>query len=265
MRISPDPLPTEAVLLAQLDRPTLPRHVAIILDGNGRWANTARLPRIFGHRQGAKAVRETVILSRELGIETLSLYAFSNENWNRPATEIAALMTLLTQYLKGEIATMMENGVRLRTLGQIERLPTPVVRLIRATERETADNKGMTLVLALSYGGRAEIVDAARRLASAVEKGEVATSAITEETFANYLYAPDLPDPDLMIRTSGEMRTSNFLLWQMAYTELYFTPTLWPNFGRRDFLAALIDYQRRERRFGRVTPVGPKKTGKGSE
>lgn len=257
-----DPLPSEAALLAQLDRPTLPRHVAIILDGNGRWANTARLPRIFGHRQGVKAVRETVILSRELGIETLSLYAFSNENWNRPAAEVTALMALLTQYLKGEIATMMENGVRLRTLGQIERLPAPVVRLIRATERETSDNKGMTLVLALSYGGRAEIVDAARRLVEAAKKGEVAAAEITEDTFANYLYAPDLPDPDLMIRTSGEMRTSNFLLWQMAYTELYFTPTLWPNFGRRDFLAALIDYQRRERRFGRVT--AQEKVGKGT-
>jgi len=264
MRMSAKRLPAEAALLAQIDRPTLPRHVAIILDGNGRWANTARLPRIVGHQQGAKAVREVVILSRELGIETLSLYAFSNENWNRPATEIASLMKLLTHYLNAELDTMMENGVRLRTLGQIERLPAPVVRLIRATELKTADNKGMTLVLALSYGGRAEIVDAARRLAAAAKKGEVETSAITEEAFARYLYAPDLPDPDLMIRTSGEMRTSNFLLWQMAYTELYFTPTLWPNFGRRDFLTALIDYQRRERRFGRVTPVGPKKIEKGA-
>jgi undecaprenyl diphosphate synthase len=236
-----------------LDRRRLPRHIAIILDGNGRWAATYDLPRILGHRQGAKSVREIVVLSRELGIEVLSLYAFSSENWSRPKREVTQLMALLSRYLENELRTMMKNGVRLRTVGQIERLPAPVVRLIRDVEAQTAENRGMTLVLALSYGGRAEIVDAAKRLAEGVRKGEIALEEISEAQFAGYLYAPDLPDPDLLIRTSGEVRVSNFFLWQMAYTEFYFTDTLWPNFGRRDFLAALLDYQGRERRFGRVS------------
>jgi undecaprenyl diphosphate synthase len=243
----------EAGLAALLDRRRLPRHIAIILDGNGRWAATYDLPRILGHRQGAKSVREIVVLSRELGIEVLSLYAFSSENWNRPKGEVTQLMVLLSRYLKNELRTMMKNGVRLRTVGQIERLPAPVVRLIRDVEAQTAENQNMTLVLALSYSGRAEIVDAAKRLAEGVAKGEIALEEISEAQFTDYLYAPDLPDPDLLIRTSGEVRVSNFFLWQMAYTEFYFTETLWPNFGRRDFLAALLDYQGRERRFGRVS------------
>jgi undecaprenyl diphosphate synthase len=250
-------VPDEAELRKQLDFARLPRHVAIILDGNGRWAATRFLPRIFGHRQGAKAVREVVTLSRELGIETLSLYAFSNENWKRPKDEVTALMELLKKYLHGEIATMMENKVRFRAIGQIDRLPAGVVQLIRSVEAQTADHRGMTLLLALSYGGRAEIVDATRRIAEAVRKGEIQADQIDEALFSAHLYAPDLPDPDLLIRTSGEVRISNFFLWEAAYTELYFTETLWPNFGRCDFLTALLDYQKRERRFGHVHPAAP--------
>ncbi len=253
----------EAGLQSLLDRQNLPRHVAIILDGNGRWAKTNDLPRTLGHRQGAKSVREIVVLSSELGIETLSLYAFSSENWNRPKREIIQLMALLSRYLKNELRTMMDHAVRLRTVGQIERLPAPVVRLIRTVEAQTAKNKGMTLILALSYGGRAEIVDAAKRLVVAVQKGEIEVEEITEARFASHLYAPDISDPDLLIRTSGEVRISNFFLWQMAYTEFYFTDTLWPSFGRRDFLTALLDYQGRERRFGRVLGIGQRADGKG--
>jgi len=251
---------TESALLAQLDRENLPRHVAVILDGNGRWAKTNRLPRIFGHRQGAKSVRAIVVLSRELGIEVLSLYAFSNENWRRPKGEIVALMTLLEKYLQGELNTLMENNVRFQAVGQIERLPAPVARLVRSVEATTAGNTAMTLILALSYGGRTEISDAAVRLAEDVQRGKIALEEITEDRFARYLYAPDVPDPDLLIRTSGEMRISNFLLWQMAYTEFYFTETLWPSFRRCDFLHALLAYQKRERRFGRVRskPAEPK-------
>ncbi len=254
--------PYEAELRKQLDPARLPRHVAIILDGNGRWAATRFMPRIFGHQQGAKAVREVVTLSRELGIETLSLYAFSNENWKRPKDEVAALMELLKKYLHGEIATMMENQIRFRAIGQIDRLPEAVVQLIRSVEAQTAEHRGMTLVLALSYGGRTEIIDATRRIAEAVQKGEVAPDQIDETLFSFHLYAPDLPDPDLLIRTSGEVRISNFYLWEAAYTELYFTDTLWPNFGRCDFLSALLDYQKRERRFGHVHSVPPEAQGK---
>lgn len=252
-----EPLPntSEEGLRSMVDTQNLPRHVAIILDGNGRWASKNALPRILGHHQGAKSVREIVLLSCQLGIETLSLYAFSSENWNRPKREVSQLMSLLSRYLKSELRTMVDNGVRLRAVGQIEALPASVVRLIRSVEARTAEHCKMTLILALSYGGRAEIVHAAKELVHAVQKGEVGVEEINEAQFATHLYAPDMPDPDLLIRTSGEVRISNFFLWQMAYTELYFTETLWPNFGRRDFLTALLDYQGRERRFGRVVDV----------
>jgi len=243
--------------LARLDHARLPRHIALILDGNGRWATTRRLPRVFGHYEGAKSVREIVILAREVGVSVLSLYAFSNENWARPKSEIHALMTLLKTYLARETDTMLKNGVRFHAMGQISRLPVAVVRLIREVESRTAGQNEMTLVLALSYGGRAEIVDAAKRLAQDVQENKILAADIDEARFSRYLYMPDLPDPDLLIRTSGETRLSNFLLWQMAYTEFYFTETLWPNFTRCHFLEALLDYQSRERRFGGVLEAAP--------
>lgn len=242
----------EETLGAMIDPQNLPRHVAIIMDGNGRWAAQKNLPRIAGHRRGIQSVREIVTFSRELGIETLTLFAFSNENWQRPSTEISQLMMLLERYLKQELKTMMKNEIRFRTIGQIERLPASVVRMIRSVEEKTEQNKKMTLILALSYGGRAEVVDAVRRIMEEFQKEKISLKDLDEELFSRYLYTQEVPDPDLMIRTSGEVRISNFLLWQLAYTELYFTKTFWPDFRRKDFLLALLDYQGRERRFGLV-------------
>lgn len=240
-------------LLDQVRQGPLPRHVAIIMDGNGRWAKGRSLPRIAGHRAGIQSVREIVTLARELEIPCLTLYAFSLENWQRPLAEITQLMRLLEQYLKRELKTLQANDVRFRTIGRIEDLPPRVVRWIKTAEEETGDCRKMTLVLALSYGGRAEIVAAARRLAEDVRLGRLTTAEVDEARFARLLDTDGIPDPDLMIRTSGEARVSNFLLWQMAYTELYFTKTPWPDFRRRDLLEALVDYQRRERRFGLVS------------
>lgn len=240
----------ELFLLVSQDR--LPRHIAIIMDGNGRWAERRYLPRIAGHRAGIQSVRETVTLCRELGVQALTIYAFSVENWKRPQEEIGELMFLLEEYLKKELKTMMEKDVRFQTIGQREKLPPSVIRWIRKAEVETGQNEGMILTIALSYGGRNEIVDAAGRIAEDVRRGKLAVEEIDESLFSGYLYTVGLPDPDLMIRTSGETRISNFLLWQSAYTELYFTRTLWPDFRRRHLLVALADYQQRERRFGLV-------------
>ncbi|MFQ5779409.1 MAG: isoprenyl transferase [Nitrospiria bacterium] len=245
----------EKSLLAMLEAKNLPRHVAVIMDGNGRWAAQQRLPRIEGHRKGIEAVRDVITLSRELGISILTLYAFSNENWNRPAPEINQLMMLLKRYLNKEVKTMMANGIRFRAIGQIDRLQDSVVQLIHSVEEKTKGNKMMTLVLALSYGGRTEIVDAVKGVAEALHHEKISVKDLDETLFSRYLYTRDIPDPDLMIRTSGEIRISNFFLWQLAYTELYFTKTLWPDFKRRDFLLALLDYQRRERRFGLVSEL----------
>jgi undecaprenyl diphosphate synthase len=222
------------------------------MDGNGRWAEQRLLPRIAGHRAGIRSVKETVTFCREIGISALTIYAFSVENWKRPQAEIDELMTLLEEYLRRELMTLMENRIRFRTIGRIERLPASVTRWIEKVERETRDNDRMVLTIALSYGGRSEILDAVRRLLADVEAGKILAEDLDEKLFGNYLYTRDLPDPDLMIRTSGEARISNFLLWQSAYTELYFTPTLWPDFRKKDLLLALLDYQRRERRFGLV-------------
>lgn len=245
--------PGEKSILAELDLKNLPRHVAVIMDGNGRWAARKRLPRIEGHRRGIQAVREVITLSRELEIDTLTLYAFSNENWSRPASEINQLMMLLKWYLVKEVETMMSNEIRFRAVGQIDRLPESVAGLIHSVEEKTRANKKMTLVLALSYGGRTEIVDTVKRLAEALRTEKISVKDLDETLFSEYLYTGDIPDPDLMIRTSGEIRISNFFLWQLAYTELYFTKILWPDFKRKDFLLALLDYQRRERRFGLVS------------
>ena len=239
-------------LAARLEPELLPKHVAVIMDGNGRWAELRGLPRIAGHREGIQSVRELITHSLELGIQALTIYAFSHENWNRPSHEISALMGLLEHYLSTERSKLVEQGVRFRTIGRVESLPPSAARWVRTTEQETAHLDKLHLTVALSYGGRSEIIDAARRLVCDVQEGKLKPEDIDESRLQQYLYTHDLPDPDLLIRTSGETRISNFLLWQLAYTELYFTPTLWPDFRRREFLLALLEYQRRDRRFGRV-------------
>ncbi len=225
---------------------SLPKHVAIIMDGNGRWALRSGLPRIAGHRRGVDTVRRVAEQCRQYGIQVLTLFAFSDENWGRPREEVGFLMDLLGSFLKAEIATMKANGIRFRTIGRIERLPASVQTWIERAMSETSGNTGMVLNLALSYGGRGEILEAIRRIRAANN----AEADITEETFSAFLDTAELPDPDLIIRTSGEKRISNFLLWQAAYAELYFTDTLWPDFNEQDLLAAFLDYQGRQRRFG---------------
>ncbi|MBW1966052.1 MAG: isoprenyl transferase [Deltaproteobacteria bacterium] len=228
----------------------LPRHLAIIMDGNGRWAKRRGLPRIIGHRQGVKAVHSTVRLCRELDIPVLTLYAFSQENWGRPRAEVSALMDLLYDNLKSELDEMLGNQISLRAIGQIERLPERVRTCLLDTIERTSSNTAMILNLALSYGGRAEIVGAARRLAKRCLSGTLDPEDIDEAVFASNLDTAGLPDPDLLIRTSGENRLSNFLLFQTAYSEFYITPTLWPDFDKDELLKALFEYQKRERRFG---------------
>ena len=228
----------------------LPTHVAVIMDGNGRWAKKKAMNRIRGHEEGAESVREIVRASREIGIPWLTLYAFSEENWRRPSYEIAALMKLLKRFLRSELKEMLENGIRLQTIGRIHKLPEDVREVLSESLNQTASNKDMVLTLALSYGGRQEIVDAIQEIARKVEAGQLSSRDVTEDLVCGSLYAEGMPDPDLLIRTSGECRVSNFLLWQIAYTEIYMTPTLWPDFRREEYLKALEEYQRRERRFG---------------
>jgi undecaprenyl diphosphate synthase len=234
------------------NRAGLPRHVAIIMDGNGRWATQRGLSRVQGHRRGKESVREIVETAREIGIEFLTLYAFSTENWERPEREVGALMALLRRYVRSELGKMMKNGIRLIAIGNLRRLPREVLADLRAAEQTTRRNTGMTVQLAVSYGAREEIVAAARRLARQVRDGVIAPEDIDEELFSSSLMTAGVPDPDLLIRTSGEMRLSNFLLWQVAYSELYVTEALWPDFRRPQFLAALEDYRHRERRFGKT-------------
>ncbi|MBE9545349.1 MAG: isoprenyl transferase [Proteobacteria bacterium] len=236
----------------ELDTTKLPAHVAIIMDGNGRWAKKRLLNRINGHEKGSDTVRSVVRTCREIGISYLTLYAFSTENWQRPKTEVGALMTLLKNFLHSEKKEMVENDIRLRVIGQVDRLPEKVQQALQQTMSATKDNSAMTLVLALSYGGRAEIIRMVQEVAKQVKLGEIDPDSITAELVADHLYTRDIPDPDLLIRTSGEMRISNFLLWQIAYTEIFVTPTLWPDFSRDELLEILKDYQNRERRFGQV-------------
>jgi undecaprenyl diphosphate synthase len=231
----------------------LPRHVAIIMDGNGRWAQERNLSRIEGHRAGAESVRAIVRYSRRLGIPILTLYAFSKENWQRPNREVSALWRLLARYLKSELNEMLANGIQLNTLGDIDALPPSVSRLLRETTGRTAGNRDMVLNLALNYSGRDEILRAARLLAAACAAGEMSPDDLDEAVFSRHLYTGDMPDPDLLIRTSGEERISNFLLWQIAYTELYVSPVYWPDFREPQLMEALADYQRRERRFGKTS------------
>jgi undecaprenyl diphosphate synthase len=231
---------------------SLPRHIAIIMDGNGRWAQARGQPRIHGHRHGADAVRRTVAAAGELGIPYLTLFGFSSENWKRPSAEVRDLMGLLRHYLRGEIAELHKEGIRLRVIGEVRRLAPDIVTLIENAENLTRGNTRLNLTVALSYGGRAEIVSAVRVLAAKIARGAVAADAIDEALIARHLFTADLPDPDLVIRTSGEQRISNFMLWQCAYAELVFTKTLWPDFGRRDFEQAIDEYCCRERRYGAV-------------
>ena len=230
-----------------------PRHVAIIMDGNGRWAKQRGLPRIEGHRRGVETVRTVTYAARDLGVRMLTLYAFSAENWNRPRDEVGALMGLLERYLKKELKTFVRDRVRLMTIGRIDELPPGVRRHLAATVEETKGFTDYTLVLALNYGSRTEVVDAARGYAAAVASGHQKLNDASWEAFARHLYTAGMPDPDLVIRTSGEKRVSNFLLLQAAYAEFFFTPVLWPDFTKADLAAAIADYARRERRYGQTS------------
>jgi len=236
--------------------PAPPAHVAIIMDGNGRWAKARGLPRIAGHRRGAEAVRRTVVAAADLGISYLTLFGFSSENWKRPTGEIDELMSLLRVYLRGEIAELHRNGVRVRVIGDRSRLAPDIVTLIVNAEELTRENTRLTLIVALSYGGRHDIVQAAQRLAAEAVAGRVRPEAIDENRFADHLFTAGIPDPDLLIRTSGEQRISNFLLWQTAYTELVFVDTLWPDFGANDLAKAISEFHGRDRRYGTYVGSG---------
>lgn len=238
---------------ALIVRDRLPRHVAIIMDGNGRWAERQRLHRIEGHRKGLEAVRDVVEMAKELGIEVLTLYAFSKENWRRPKEEVDQLMALLESYLLSERERLLEEGIRLNPIGDLQDLPPSVYEVLMETARMTEKGEELLLNLALSYSGRWEIVRAAKKVARRIVEGKLRLEELTPEVFSQFLFTSDMPDPDLLIRTSGEQRISNFLLWQIAYTELYFTEVLWPEFGKEEFLDAILDYQSRERRFGLIS------------
>jgi len=234
------------------DLTIIPRHIAIIMDGNGRWAKKRTLGRIHGHRRGVESVRDVVRTAGEIGVEYLTLYAFSQENWNRPSNEVKALMRLLEEFLKNEIQELNENNVRLHAIGQIEDLPERVRRQLSLTQKATSANTGLILILALSYGARREITAAARRIAREVAEGRLSPDKIDEALLASHLYTREYPDPDLLIRTSGEMRVSNFLLWQISYAEFVISPVLWPDFRKEQFLDAVREYGNRQRRFGKV-------------
>lgn len=240
-------------LISKIDVTKLPKHLAVIMDGNGRWAKQQGMARVFGHRNGVKAVRETTEASAELGIEYLTLYAFSTENWNRPAFEVNALMRLLVDTLSKEVETLNENNIRLEAIGDLERLPKNSHQALLKGIEDTKTNSRMTLILALNYSSRWEIIEATKNIARDVSQGKLDIEDIGNTTFENYLTTKNYPDPELMIRTSGEHRISNYLLWQMAYTELYFTDVLWPDFRKEHLYEALIDFQNRERRFGKIS------------
>ena len=240
--------PVDQDLLKQIDPDRLPKHIAVIMDGNGRWAKRRRLPRIAGHRAGIRAVRQAVEASARIGVPYLTLYAFSVENWKRPHTEVKLLMGLLRQYLKKELGELNRQNIRLEVIGRINELPKPVVEDLKYTLDQTRKNTGMRLVLALNYGARAELVDAVQELLEKAKQNGAIT--VDEAMLSDHLYTRGFPDPDLLIRTSGELRLSNFLLWQVAYAELWVTETLWPDFTQKDLFQAIIDFQKRERRYG---------------
>src|SRR6516165_11576730 len=249
----------ESRLLEKLDRSRLPRHIAVIMDGNGRWAQKRHLPRVAGHRSGTKSARMAIETSARLQIEALTLYAFSVENWRRPKTEIEFLMQLLREYLRKEMPLIQKNNIRMRFLGRPDELPAGVQKDTREAAEETAHNTGMILSIALNYGGRAEIVDAMNAI---LAESNDHRQPVTEEQIARHLYTADLPDPDLLIRTSGEMRVSNFLLWQIAYAEIFVTDVLWPDFNRARLFEALLDFQRRERRYGGIEAAPPSRAAR---
>lgn len=239
--------------MKEIDPDKLPQHIAIIMDGNGRWAGRHAMGRVLGHRKGAESVRVVVRTCRRIGISCLTLYAFSMENWLRPKAEVRALLQLLKEYLVNEAQEMMDQGIRLTAIGNLDSLGAPVLMKLQETIERTAGNQGMVLNLALSYGGRDEIATAAGRMVSDSLAGKIKPADVTKELLQRYLYTSALPDPDLLIRTGGEYRISNFLLWQMAYTEFYFTDILWPDFREPDLMEAIAEYQQRERRFGRTS------------
>ncbi|MFH1577817.1 MAG: isoprenyl transferase [Candidatus Omnitrophota bacterium] len=233
-----------------LDKNNIPNHVAIILDGNGRWAKQRRLPRTAGHQRGIKRIRETIEAASDLGINIITLFVFSTENWQRPKMEVNMLMHAFLNFLNNEIKELHKNNLRFRVIGRHDNLSEKLLTKINQAEKLTASNTGMTVVLALNYGGRAEIVDAAKKFARKVRAGDYQINQLNEKTFSDFLYAPNLPEPDLFIRTSGELRLSNFLIWQLAYSELYFIDKHWPDFNKHDLTAAIVQYQKRQRRFG---------------
>ncbi|MDX1939638.1 MAG: isoprenyl transferase [Saprospiraceae bacterium] len=240
-------------LKSQINLEKLPQHIAVIMDGNGRWAKQHGKPRVFGHRNGVRSVRETTEAAAELGVPYLTLYAFSTENWNRPYTEVNALMSLLVDTLHKEIETLMKNDIRLQAIGDLNKLPSSTHRALLEGIEKTRHNKRMTLVLALNYSSKWEIIEAARKLAHEAQSGRLNPDAIDEKIFANALSTSGIPDPELLIRTSGETRISNFLLWQIAYAELYFSPVFWPDFRKEHLYEAIINFQQRERRFGKTS------------
>jgi undecaprenyl diphosphate synthase len=237
----------------KIDLNNLPRHIAVIMDGNGRWAKKKGAVRIFGHKNAIKAVHEIAETSAELGIEYLTLYAFSTENWGRPQEEVNGLMELLVSTIRKETKTLQKNNIRLSTIGFTDQLPVNCQNELKASVEETKLNDGLNLILALSYSGRSEILNAVKNLIKAIQNGEVDENELDQELFSNYLFTRTIPDPELLIRTSGEMRVSNFLLWQIAYSELFFTERLWPDFRKNDLYEAIIAFQKRERRFGKIS------------
>ncbi len=237
----------------ELDKNNIPKHIAIIMDGNGRWAMEQGQDRIHGHKNGVHSVKEVSETAAQLGVEYITLYAFSTENWNRPAEEVDALMELLVETIQHEVSTLNENNIRLITIGALDTLPKNAQKNLLKAIEETSTNTGMTLILALSYSSRWEITKAVQQIASEVQNGITSIDQIDDQMIANHLETKQIPDPDLLIRTSGEMRISNFLLWQIAYSELVFTPILWPDFGKEEFEQAIIEYQNRERRFGKTS------------
>jgi len=249
-----EPGSLEETLVEKIDLKRLPRHIAVIMDGNGRWARARSLPRVEGHRAGIAAVREIVETAARLELGVITLYAFSVENWKRPRYEVATLMMLLKEYLRKELATLQENNIRFTPIGRIDGLDPSVQRELRYAETETAKNTGLLFQIALNYGGRAEIVDTCNRIMAVLREREMTDAVIDEQFFGDHLYTANIDDPDLLIRTSGELRVSNFLLWQIAYAEIHVTKVLWPDFRRRHLFEAIIDFQSRERRYGAVEP-----------
>ena len=247
-----EPGSIEETLLEKIDFSRLPRHIAVIMDGNGRWAKQRHLPRVEGHRAGISAVREIVETAARLELRVITLYAFSVENWKRPRYEVATLMLLLKEYLRKELATLMDNNIRFAPIGRIEGLDPSVQRELAYAQEKTAKNSGLLFQIALNYGGRAEIIDTVNRIMTILREKEMSDCVIDEDFFADHLYTADIDDPDLLVRTSGELRVSNFLLWQIAYAEIHVTKVLWPDFRRRHLFEAILDFQTRDRRFGGV-------------